>query len=75
MWVELWPIRWFDLPSYLFLALLQTAAGGFIKTRSLWKVSIYSAMAHAEKQKAIIEREAGKGSFSSFGKAVLMDSR
>lgn len=32
-------------------------------------------MAHSEKQKAIIERQSGKSTFSSFGKALVMESR
>lgn len=46
-----------------------------MKARTLWKVSIYSAMAHAEKQKLIIEREVGNARFKTVGKAVLMDNR
>ncbi|GMH38761.1 hypothetical protein BSKO_06645 [Bryopsis sp. KO-2023] len=56
-------------------ALIKTAAGGFLRARTLWKVSIFSAMAHAEKQKLIIEREVGKTTFKSLGRAVLMDNR
>lgn len=55
--------------------LIKTAAGGFLRARTLWKVSIFSAMAHAEKQKMIIEREVGKTTFKSLGRAVLMDNR